>query len=279
MSEHAQPSPAVPLSPATSSRAQPAVARRPRRRSVLSSRLRRIDDAAQESILVELRRVILSGEVPPGTVIPLAEVAEHFSVSHIPIREALKVLCAERLVDHQPHSGYSVAKLTRHELAELYLVRGALEIAAVDDALRSASAADGDEVGEALAGMDAALAGRDFHGYAEQSRRFHFAVLRPSRKLRLLSMLESVWNLTEPYQPMAQVGHADRASLHAEHRLMLDAFLGRDADRMRELTTRHRQELQRLVSELPLDEVFASSETAPAPDSSGGRFPLLPIPR
>lgn len=82
----------------------------PRRRSVLLSKLVIENQGSpQRDILDELRRVILDGAVPPGTPIPLGEVAELFGVSHIPVRESLKTLIGEGLVDHRHNLGYAVA--------------------------------------------------------------------------------------------------------------------------------------------------------------------------
>ena len=86
------------------------------RRSVLIARLRGdlgdLTGSGQQVILDELRRVILDGDAPPGTVIPVDEVAELFGVSRIPVRESLKTLIGEGLVEHRPRSGYTVAQLT-----------------------------------------------------------------------------------------------------------------------------------------------------------------------
>ena len=62
------------------------------------------------AILDELRRVILEGTVAPGTPIPLAEVADLFGVSRIPVRESLKTLIGEGLVTHRSNFGYTVAQ-------------------------------------------------------------------------------------------------------------------------------------------------------------------------
>jgi len=78
---------------------------------------------SQQAILDEVRRAILSGAVPPGSPIPVDETADLFGVSRIPIREALKTLIGEGLVDHQPRAGYTVARLTVQEFREIYLVR------------------------------------------------------------------------------------------------------------------------------------------------------------
>ncbi len=68
--------------------------------------------------------------------------AEHFGVSRIPIRESLKTLIGEGLVDHRANAGYTVARLTVDELEELYLVRGVLESAAHSVAITLADEAD-----------------------------------------------------------------------------------------------------------------------------------------
>src|SRR6478752_8131531 len=121
------------------------------RRSVLISRLRGDlgDDptgSGQQVILDELRRVILDGDAPPGTIIPVDEVADLFGVSRIPVRESLKTLIGEGLVDHRPRSGYTVAQLTLAELSEIYLLRGVLEQAAMTSALGAATASDDRQV-------------------------------------------------------------------------------------------------------------------------------------
>ena len=96
----------------------------------------RTGSAPQQRIVDELRRVILDGAVPPGTPIPVGEVAELFKVSHIPVRESLKTLTAEGLVQHRPNAGYAVAQLTGSELAEMYIARETLESAAMAAAIQ-----------------------------------------------------------------------------------------------------------------------------------------------
>src|ERR1700754_762082 len=115
----------------------------PRGRSALVTRL--VVDrpgAPQPVILDELRRVILDGAVQPGTPIPLAEVADLFGVSQIPVRESLKTLIGEGLVEHRSNAGYSVAQLTPQELREMYIVRETLESASLAAAVANATDED-----------------------------------------------------------------------------------------------------------------------------------------
>src|SRR5690242_20882609 len=113
----------------------------PRRRSALIARLAgRPASGGPSAIVGELRGIILDGEVPPGSPIPVDGVAAAFGVSRIPVREALMTLIGEGLVDHRPHLGYRVAQLTAQEFGEIYLVREALETAAMRVAVGLAGA-------------------------------------------------------------------------------------------------------------------------------------------
>ena len=184
----------------------------PRKRSALIARL--VSDqpgGSQAAILDELRRCLLDGDVPPGTEIPLDAVAQVFGVSRIPVREALKTLIGEGLVEHQPNLGYQVARLTTHELHELYVVREVLEVAALTAAVAAAGEQDDQEATATHEALGQAIAAHDVRGYHRNSRRFHLSLVRPCGMHRLLAMLESAWNTTEPVQPMAHVSDGAKA--------------------------------------------------------------------
>jgi len=240
------------------------------RRSLLIARLR--GDLAEEVspgtgqhvILDELRQVILDGDAPPGTVIPVDEVAELFGVSRIPVRESLKTLIGEGLVEHRPRSGYTVAQLTLAELSEIYVLRGVLEQAAMTSAVTAATPADDTLVQIAYDDLCQAQRDSDERGYHRESRRFHLALLAPARTQRLLRMLESAWNLTEPVRPMAQIPDTERAALHDEHRDMLDAFLARDAEKLLRVSAAHHRHLEQSIAAMPRDSRVLAWSADPA---------------
>src|SRR6478609_3955133 len=217
-----------------------------------------------QAILDELRRAILSGEVPPGTPIPVDEAAELFGVSRIPIRESLKTLIGEGLVDHRPRAGYTVARLTLAELSELYIVRGVLERAALTAAVAQAGTQDDQRASAALDALDAAIRADDYPAYQRESRRFHVALMTPSRMHRLLHMVESVWNITEPFQPMAHITDLARGELHAEHREMLRAFLARDVAALQAAGGNHQHHLEESIAALPDDSGLFTGGPTPA---------------
>ena len=238
---------------------------RPRGRAPLLRALAPVPGTpSQASILRELRRVILDGGAPPGSPIPLDEVAEQFRVSAIPVREALRTLIGEGLVDQRPRQGYQVARLTRAEFVELYLVRAALEAAALRGSVAAATPADDDAAAGSQRLQRRAVAAGDAATYHRESRAFHLALLRPCRMHRLLHMFESAWNVTEPAQLMTQVpvGHLDRL-LH-DHDAMLAAFSARDVEALLAASALHHEHLRDAVLALP-DDAGAFAVPPPTP--------------
>lgn len=219
-----------------------------------------VPGSSQETILAELRRVILDGGAPPGTSIPVDDVADSFGVSPIPVREALRSLVSEGLVVRQPRSGYRVARLTHSELIEFYIVRGVLELATLGPAVEMATAEDDQRAMEAHAALQQAIQAGDIQGHHRESRRFHLTLLAASRMERMLYMLESAWNMTEPVQLMALAGPIEGAQVDTDHQLMLDAFIARDGAGLIEITRAHHDHLNGLIATLPRDPGLFSDD-------------------
>lgn len=229
----------------------PPAGRRARPLSSIGARLARLQGVpTQQAVVDELRRVIVSGDVPPGAVIPLDEVAAVFGVSLIPVRESLKILIGEGLVEHRPRGGYSVAELTRTEMQELYVARGVLENAILAVAVSVAGPPDHQCAQQAHDELGRAILAGDHHAYHRESRRFHFALVAPARMHRLEALVVSAWNLTEPYQPMAHVSDAHREQLHSDHGEMLEAFIAGDSAALLALAAAHHDRLLAAVATL-----------------------------
>ena len=80
-----------------------------------------------EELTESLRKLIVSGELQPGRKVPEKELCELYGVSRTPLREALKVLATDGLVNLEPNRGAWVSRITVEELDELFPVMGALE--------------------------------------------------------------------------------------------------------------------------------------------------------
>lgn len=231
-------------------------------------------------VLAELRRVIVSGQVAPGAMIPLDEVADFFGVSRIPVREALKTLLGEGLLEHRPRLGYTVTRLSEAELSELYVVAAALEAVALAAAVRSAGAWDHEQLRDVHARLEVAMAraeenraastgevapvdtadpeaaeavtneagSHDALEFHRLSRDFHEVLLRPCGMPRLLHLLSIARNLTEPDQAMARVDPQRREELCADHADMLAAYVAGDVETLRVVASTHQERIARSIT-------------------------------
>ncbi|WP_283634186.1 GntR family transcriptional regulator [Mycolicibacterium poriferae] len=200
--------------------------------------------SGQSHVVDDLRHAILSGDQPPGTVIPVDEVAAHLGVSPIPVREALMTLIGEGLVERRPHVGYRVTTLTFEEFTDLYEVREVLEASALVSSVRNAGVDDDVQIRASHTELDTAIRRSDHRSFHTESRRLHLAMMRPSKMSRLISMYESAWNLTEPTSPMSHVSDEARRQFHGDHAEMIAAFADRDVDALVAASHRHYEHLR-----------------------------------
>jgi len=85
-----------------------------------------------DDLALVLEEAIVSGEIPPGSVLRQEHLSEQFQVSRTPVREALRRLAALGLVSFEPNRGVRVRLLSRDELREAFLVRAELESLATE---------------------------------------------------------------------------------------------------------------------------------------------------
>src|SRR4029077_16301114 len=96
-------------------------------------------------------------------------------------------------------------------------------------AVAAAGRADHTHARAAYELLDRAVRGGDLRAYHRESRAFHFALLAPARMRRFVGMVESAWNLTESYRPMAHLSDAVRQLFHATHGQMLTPLCAGDS--------------------------------------------------
>lgn len=201
------------------------------------------DCAATKSELAyaRVRELILTGELAPGAVLNQATVARQIGVSTTPLREALRRLAQQGLVELGAHRDARVAPLDATEARDLVELRQHLDPLAAGLAAQRRTAADLAEMAESLTRLEslprdpspAQLAGH---------RRFHAAVYRASHNALLVGTLEGLWDKTDRYRRHAlRAGRSDEevAQRAEEHRLLVEAVQDRDADAATDLMRRH----------------------------------------
>ena len=184
-----------------------------------------------DGVAVRLRAMVFDRELAPGEWIDEKALAESWQVSRTPLREALKVLAAEGLVELVPHRGCRVIELSEDDADALFPVMALLEGRCAFEAASKA----GDEELHRLRLLHDQLerhaAAQDIDGYYRANHEFHSFVQALARNRwldRVTNDLRRFMRLMRGRQ-LALPGRID-ASIN-EHRVLIDAFEQRDAAR------------------------------------------------
>jgi DNA-binding GntR family transcriptional regulator len=184
--------------------------------------------AASERIAAYLRDAILFGDLSPGQWIRQEEVAARLGTSRLPVREALRMLEAEGLTEHEANKGSRVTLLDQHEVDVVYQMRERLEPLALAESLPHLREDDLRRLEEIQARIEDDA---DIAEFLALDREFHLLTYTGCRIDQLSSMVVRMWNTTQHYRRtfMNLTGPARRWVVNAEHRLILDAVERRDA--------------------------------------------------
>lgn len=139
-----------------------------------------------------LRSEILSGTLVPGERLVEEHLTRRFGISRAPLREALRLLGQQGLVEHLPRRGVRVAELSARDVDELFSLREVLERFAMHTALPLCPGVTLDSPAAELAAMDRAAAAGDAVEQAEAHRRFHLALVGLAQHQHLLLVYEPV---------------------------------------------------------------------------------------
>lgn len=131
--------------------------------------------------VAELRAMILSGELRPGSRVPEVQLCEQLGVSRTPLREALRVLAAEGLVELRPHRGAVVTPIDPKEIAAVFEVMEALEALAGDLACRRGTPEEFAELDRLHAQLHAQFDAGDRPAYFLTNRQIHARIVAMAR--------------------------------------------------------------------------------------------------
>jgi DNA-binding GntR family transcriptional regulator len=206
--------------------------------------------SATDHVLDQIRTAILAGRLPAGETLRQEDLAERLGVSRMPVREAIRRLHAEGLVEVLPSRRVRVAPLDRAEIEDIYDMRAALEPLAVRLAVPRLTKA---QLRDAAHALEAADDEDDADTFGVRNAAFHLALMTPCERPRLLNGIASLLDLSDRYQRAALRDEEHNARVREEHAALLAAARAGDAATAAELTERHvRQAGARLL------ELFAA---------------------
>ena len=191
-----------------------------------------------ELVYKKLLDSIIQNELTPGTRLIVKEISNKFSVSDIPVREALKMLEATGLIENKPYVGAIVTTPSPEWIEEVFVMRAALESMAIRTSVPFLNDADI----EAIIEIDNRMKEQKGNPaeYARLNRQFHKAVMEKSPYPNLLSMIEDLLIKSQYGRAIFGMKPATVMTSDREHDQLIEALQKHDVDMAEAITKHHR---------------------------------------
>ena len=187
------------------------------------------DLALSQQIANSLKEEILSGKYPPGVRIRQEDIAEQFGASRSPVREALRILEADGLINLVAHTGAWISHLSLSECEEMYQLRERIEPLLLRLSIPHMTESIIAELQDFVLQMEATT---DVETFLKLDRKFHLLSYSKAETVLVGEMVNRLWNTTQHYrraysQMMASTSFKPA---HYEHHLLLASIKKRDVD-------------------------------------------------
>ena len=220
-----------------------------------------------QDVADRLRELILSGELAPLSRVNELALAERFGISRTPMREAIKILSAEGLLELLPNRGARIASPSFSEIDEMIEVLAALEGSAAELACRHISDRGIIRLAKLEKKMIAAWKASDWPSYFAASRDIHDSVMEASGNRMLQSLYKSLAGRVQQARYSVHKTPEQWARAIAEHSLMTELLRKRAGE---ELATLMRSHVRSQKS------VIAAAMNEPSLEASGVGPTLIP---
>ena len=176
---------------------------------------------------MHLHNAVANGDMLPGDRVREAEVAKRFALSRTPVREALRRLEADGIVEHKPRSGAVIRSLSHGEVVELYEMRLVLERTAAELSAKHSVTAETDEMAEL---NDAIAKAGDPRDAARINQHFHRCIYLSARNRFLMEMARSISNAMMLLGPTTLEGKERIEVVFRQHQAIIDAIVAQDEE-------------------------------------------------
>ena len=195
----------------------------------------------REIVYESLRKAIMDGKLKPGERIVENSYASKMNISRTPVREAIRKLENEGLVQYIPRKGVVVNEFSLDDITEIYAIRKALEVLSMRYVVKRISEDEKERLKELVDEMEKADDENDVEKVIDVCKDFNELLLYASKMPRLIHLVNNMQEYLERFRRASMTKGSRRGCAIREHRQILDAVLERDVKRAEELAYIHLQ--------------------------------------
>lgn len=192
-----------------------------------------------ENLYTQLQLDIIKGILPPGKKLTEQSLCEQYKVSRTPVREALRQLEIEGLVENIPNRGSFVVGFTAQDIMDMYELRKTYELQAVKWAIQRITDDELEELGEIFEFMEFYTLKHDIDKMLNINSNFHQLIYTASRNKMLRQVLSSYQMYIKYSRSISSYDSTYLEIVLEEHRKIYNAFLNRDAEAAMQAMAEH----------------------------------------
>ncbi len=200
-------------------------------------------------LYTELQKDILSGALPDKSKLTEQAVCKRYNVSRTPVREALRQLEADGLIENIPNRGAYVTGLSKRDISDLFDLRALFEVQAVEWAIKRMRSEEIDSLAEVMEFMEFYTLKKDAAKVLSFNSRFHSLIYEGTGNRKLQRSLEVYQTYLKYSAPHRSYTESDLKTILEEHRAIYEAFESRNAAAGRKAMEYHMEQskLRRMV--------------------------------
>lgn len=191
----------------------------------------------------EIKRLIATGELEPDERLFEPQLAAQLGISRPPLREALRILSAQHILEQTPRRGYRVVRLSQDDVDEIYSLRNVLERFALDLILPRLASVDFSAIDATMEAMWAQAKAGNEPGVVEANRRFHLELIALTEHRRLVQAYGALMDQMQLYMSRNLSSEAQSSGGLLEgckrHERMLTSLMQGNADDIAEAFRLH----------------------------------------
>jgi DNA-binding GntR family transcriptional regulator len=193
----------------------------------------------REVIFTTLRDAIIVGELRPGERLMEVKLAEKMGVSRTPVREAIRKLELEGLVDMIPRKGAHVADLSVKDIVDVLEVRASLDGLAALLAAERITDEEIDELNHVNSQFVSFLQKENLQGSIKKDVEFHEIIYRSSRNEKLIQIVSNLREQVQRFRVIYLKDYVNPKELEKEHKDIIDAICSKDSELSRKVAQNH----------------------------------------
>ncbi len=186
-----------------------------------------------------LKSAIITGEISAGTRIVETEYASKMHISRTPLREALRKLERDGLVEYILRRGVIVRAFTIEDAYEIYTIRNSLEMLTLDQVIANATDEHIASLRKKLAEMDIYVEHNNIEALSPLARAFHTEIIEISNMPRILRVIEGQDQYITRFSAISIAKEDRRRAAQKEHHQLVDHIENKDSQALHDLMHKH----------------------------------------